>query len=32
LKAPTDGWAFPSGSDGDYGALTIEAISADRPD
>lgn len=30
LKGPADGWAFPSGSAGDYLALTLEAIRADR--
>jgi uncharacterized cupin superfamily protein len=30
MKGPADGWAFPSGSAGDYLALTIEAIKADR--
>lgn len=30
LKGPGDGWAFPSGSAGDYVALSIEAINADR--
>jgi uncharacterized cupin superfamily protein len=30
LKAPTDGWAFPADSAGDYMALTIAAIQADR--
>jgi uncharacterized cupin superfamily protein len=29
LKGPGDGWAFPPGSDGDYMALTIEALKAD---
>jgi uncharacterized cupin superfamily protein len=29
LKAPTDGWAFPSGSADDYLTLTMEAIRAD---
>ncbi|HET6867062.1 MAG TPA: cupin domain-containing protein [Solirubrobacteraceae bacterium] len=29
IKGPADGWAFPSGSDGDYIALTIEALKAD---
>lgn len=29
LKGPADGWAFPPGSDGDYIALTIEALKAD---
>jgi hypothetical protein len=29
LKGPADGWAFPAGSDGDYIALTIEALQAD---
>ncbi|HJS95197.1 MAG TPA: cupin domain-containing protein [Solirubrobacteraceae bacterium] len=29
LKGPADGWAFPPGSDGDYLALTIEALEAD---
>ena len=32
LKTPGEGWAFPAGSDGDYGALTMEAITADRDD
>lgn len=30
MTGPGDGWAFPSGSAGDYMALTIEAIHADR--
>jgi uncharacterized cupin superfamily protein len=30
LKGPADGWAFPSGSAGDYLALTLRAIKADR--
>ena len=30
LKGPADGWAFPPGSDGDYMALTIEALKADQ--
>jgi len=30
LKGPADGWAFPSGTAGDYIALTLEAIKADR--
>jgi uncharacterized cupin superfamily protein len=29
MKSPADGWAFPSGSAGDYLALTIEAINCD---
>lgn len=29
LKGPADGWAFPPGSDGDYIALTLEALKAD---
>jgi uncharacterized cupin superfamily protein len=29
LKGPGDGWAFPSGSAGDYMALTVKAIEAD---
>lgn len=29
LKGPADGWAFPSGSAGDYVALTMEAVKAD---
>jgi len=29
LKGPADGWAFPPGSDGDYMALTMEALKAD---
>ena len=29
LKGPADGWAFPPGSDGDYVALTMEALQAD---
>jgi uncharacterized cupin superfamily protein len=29
LKGPADGWAFPPGSDGDYIALTMEALNAD---
>lgn len=32
MKAPADGWAFPEGTAGDYLALTLEAIKADRPD
>jgi uncharacterized cupin superfamily protein len=30
LKGPADGSAFPSGTAGDYLALTLEAIKADR--
>jgi uncharacterized cupin superfamily protein len=30
LKGAADGWAFPSGAAGDYVALTLEAIKADR--
>lgn len=30
MKCPADGWAFPSQSAGDYVALTMEAIKADR--
>lgn len=30
LTSPADGWAFPSGSAGDYLALTMEALQADR--
>lgn len=30
MKGPGDGWAFPSGSAGDYLALTLDAIKADR--
>jgi uncharacterized cupin superfamily protein len=29
LKGPADGWAFPQGSDGDYMALTKQALEAD---
>jgi uncharacterized cupin superfamily protein len=29
LKGPADGWAFPTGSAGDYIALTMEAVEAD---
>jgi uncharacterized cupin superfamily protein len=29
LKGPADGWAFPRGSDGDYMALTMEAVRAE---
>jgi uncharacterized cupin superfamily protein len=29
MKGPADGWAFPSGSAGDYLALTLDAIKAD---
>jgi len=29
MTGPADGWAFPSGSAGDYMALTVEAIKAD---
>jgi uncharacterized cupin superfamily protein len=29
LKGPADGWAFPQGSDGDYMALTMQALKAD---
>jgi hypothetical protein len=29
MKGPGDGWAFPSGSAGDYVALTVKAIEAD---
>ena len=30
MTGPADGWAFPSGSAGDYFALTLDAIKADR--
>jgi uncharacterized cupin superfamily protein len=30
LKSPGEGWAFPSGRAGDYLALSMEAIKADR--
>jgi uncharacterized cupin superfamily protein len=30
MKGPADGWAFPSGSGGDYMSLTVEAIKADH--
>ena len=30
IKGPSDGWAFPPGSDGDYMALTMEALQADK--
>ncbi len=30
MKSPGDGWAFPAGTDGDYLALTVEAINSDR--
>lgn len=30
MKAPADGWAFPARSAGDYLALTIQALEADR--
>jgi uncharacterized cupin superfamily protein len=30
IKSPAEGWAFPSESAGDYLALTLEAIKADR--
>jgi uncharacterized cupin superfamily protein len=30
LKGPGDGWAFPPGSEGDYIALTMEALQADQ--
>jgi uncharacterized cupin superfamily protein len=30
MKSPGDGWAFPAGTAGDYLALTVEAIEADR--
>ena len=30
LAGPASGWAFPAGSDGDYMALTLAAIDADR--
>jgi hypothetical protein len=29
MKAPADGWAFPSGSPRDYLALTVDPINAD---
>jgi uncharacterized cupin superfamily protein len=29
LKGPADGWAFPQGSDGDYMALTKQALEAE---
>lgn len=29
MKGPGDGWAFPSGTAGDYLALTLDAIKAD---
>ena len=29
IRGPAEGWAFPAGSDGDYMALTSEAIEAD---
>ena len=29
MTTPADGWAFPSGSEADYVALTMEAIEAD---
>jgi uncharacterized cupin superfamily protein len=29
LKSPAEGWAFPSGSAGDYLSLTLEAIKAE---
>ncbi len=29
MKGPGDGWAFPSGTAGDYVALTVQAIEAD---
>ena len=29
MTGPADGWAFPSGSAGDFVALTVEAIKAD---
>jgi uncharacterized cupin superfamily protein len=32
MKGPGDGWGFPSGSDGDSMALTVEAIKADPGD
>lgn len=32
MKGPGDGWAFPAGSDGDYMALTIEALHAEDED
>jgi uncharacterized cupin superfamily protein len=31
MKSPADGQAFPSGTAGDYLALTLEAITADAP-
>lgn len=30
MKSPGDGWAFPAGVDGDYVALTRQALEADR--
>jgi uncharacterized cupin superfamily protein len=30
MKSAADGWAFASGSAGDYLALTLQAIEADR--
>ena len=30
MRGPADGWAFPSGSAGEYLTLTVEAIEADR--
>lgn len=30
MKTPADGWAFPSGSDGDFVTLTMDAIKADQ--
>ena len=29
IKSPGEGWAFPAGSEGDYMAMTVEAIEAD---
>lgn len=30
IRAPGEGWAFPAGAEGDYMALTAEAIEAER--
>ncbi|HEU4656531.1 MAG TPA: cupin domain-containing protein [Capillimicrobium sp.] len=30
MRAPGDGWAWAAGSEGDYMALTMEALQADR--
>jgi hypothetical protein len=30
MKSPADGWAFPAERAGDYLALTMEAIKADK--